>query len=31
MEHALLLPCNHFLTDDDVAFVCSAVADVVGR
>ena len=31
MEHALLLPCNHSLTDDDVDFVCSAVADVVGR
>jgi dTDP-4-amino-4,6-dideoxygalactose transaminase len=29
MEHALLLPCNHFLTDDDVDFVCTAVADVV--
>jgi CDP-6-deoxy-D-xylo-4-hexulose-3-dehydrase len=29
MEHALLLPCNHFLTDDDVDFVCDAVADVV--
>jgi CDP-6-deoxy-D-xylo-4-hexulose-3-dehydrase len=29
MEHALLLPCNHFLTDADVDFVCEAVADVV--
>ena len=29
MEHALLLPCNHFLTDDDVDFVCEAVSDVV--
>jgi dTDP-4-amino-4,6-dideoxygalactose transaminase len=29
MEHALLLPCNHFLADDDVEFVCDAVADVV--
>ena len=29
MEHALLLPCNHFLTDEDVDFVCTAVADVV--
>jgi CDP-6-deoxy-D-xylo-4-hexulose-3-dehydrase len=29
MEHALLLPCNHFLTDDDVDFVCDAVAEVV--
>lgn len=29
MEHALLLPCNHFLTDEDVDFVCGAVADVV--
>jgi CDP-6-deoxy-D-xylo-4-hexulose-3-dehydrase len=29
MEHALLLPCNHFLTDEDVDFVCAAVADVV--
>ena len=28
MEHALLLPCNHFLTDDDVRFVCDAVQDV---
>jgi len=31
MEHALLLPCNHFLTDDDVDFVCEAIADVVAR
>lgn len=30
MEHALLLPCNHFLTDDDVDFVCQAVTDVLG-
>ncbi len=29
MEHALLLPCNHFLADDDIEFVCDAVADVV--
>ena len=29
MEHALLLPCNHALTDEDVEFVCSAVSDVV--
>ena len=29
MEHALLLPCNHFLTDSDVDFVCEAIADVV--
>ncbi len=29
MEHALLLPCNHFLSDEDVDFVCTAVADVV--
>lgn len=29
MEHALLLPCNHFLTDDDVDAVCGAIADVV--
>lgn len=29
MEHALLLPCNHFLTDDDVDAVCAAIADVV--
>lgn len=26
MEHALLLPCNHFMADDDVAFVCDAIA-----
>ena len=29
MEHALLLPSNHGLTDADVDFVCSAVQDVV--
>ena len=29
MEHALLLPCNHALNDEDVEFVCSAVSDVV--
>ncbi|MEI2697927.1 MAG: DegT/DnrJ/EryC1/StrS family aminotransferase [Microthrixaceae bacterium] len=29
MEHTLLLPCNHFLTDDDVSFVCDAVARAV--
>jgi CDP-6-deoxy-D-xylo-4-hexulose-3-dehydrase len=31
MEHALILPCNHFLTDDDVDFVCGVVEDVVER
>lgn len=30
MERALLLPCNHFLTVDDVEYVCNAVADAVG-
>ncbi len=30
MEHALLLPCNHFMGDDDVDFVCSAIAEVLG-
>ena len=29
MEHALLLPCNHSLSDADVDFVCQAIADVV--
>ncbi len=29
MEHALLIPCNHFLDDADVDFVCDAIADVV--
>lgn len=29
MEHALLLPCNHFMADDDVDFVCSAIAEAV--
>lgn len=28
MEHALLLPCNHFMTDDDVDFVCGALGDI---
>ena len=31
MEHALLLPCNHFMSDDDVDFVCESVAGVVDR
>jgi CDP-6-deoxy-D-xylo-4-hexulose-3-dehydrase len=31
MEHALILPCNHFLTDDDVDFVCGVVEEVVSR
>ena len=31
MEHALLLPSNHFMSDDDVDFVCEAIADVVER
>jgi CDP-6-deoxy-D-xylo-4-hexulose-3-dehydrase len=30
MSHALLLPCNHFMDDDDVAFICEAIADVAG-
>ena len=29
MEHALLLPCNHILTGDDMEYVCNAVADAV--
>ena len=29
MEHALLIPCNHFLDDDDIDFVCEAIGDVV--
>lgn len=29
MEHALLLPCGHALTEDDVAFVCGAVDEVI--
>lgn len=29
MEHGLLLPCNHFMGDDDVDFVCSAIAEAV--
>lgn len=29
MEHGLLLPCNHFMGDDDVDFVCEAVAEVL--
>ncbi len=28
MEHALLLPCNHFLTESDVDFVCEAIGDI---
>jgi dTDP-4-amino-4,6-dideoxygalactose transaminase len=31
MEQGLLLPCNHFMSDDDVDFVCSAIAEVVAR
>jgi CDP-6-deoxy-D-xylo-4-hexulose-3-dehydrase len=31
MEHALILPCNHFLTDDDVDFVCGVIDEVVSR
>ena len=27
MEHALLLPCNHGMSDADVTFVCDAVTD----
>jgi CDP-6-deoxy-D-xylo-4-hexulose-3-dehydrase len=30
MEHGLILPCNHHLTDADVDFVCGVVEDVVG-
>ncbi len=29
MEHALLLPCNHFLSDEDISFVCDEVARVL--
>lgn len=29
MEHALLVPCNHGLGDDDVDFVCGAIAEVL--
>ena len=28
MEHALLLPSNHFMDDDDVDWVCEAIAEV---
>lgn len=28
MEHALLLPCNHFMTDEDLSFVCDAVEQI---
>src|SRR4051794_33804344 len=31
MEHALILPCNHFLTDEDVDFVCGVIDEVVNR
>lgn len=31
MEHGLLLPCNHFMDDDDVDFVCAAVVEVLGE
>lgn len=30
MEHAVLLPCNHGMTDDDVEFVEAAIDAVVG-
>jgi CDP-6-deoxy-D-xylo-4-hexulose-3-dehydrase len=30
MEYALLLPCNHFMGDDDVDFVCTAIEDTLG-
>jgi CDP-4-dehydro-6-deoxyglucose reductase, E1 len=30
MEHAVLLPSGHGLTDDDMDFVCDAVVDAVG-
>lgn len=29
MEHGLLLPCNHGLSEDDLDFVCSALAEVL--
>ncbi len=29
MEHALLLPCNHGLTEDDLEFVCDALVEVL--
>jgi CDP-6-deoxy-D-xylo-4-hexulose-3-dehydrase len=29
MAHAVLLPCNHFMSDDDVDFVCEAVDAVL--
>ncbi len=29
MERALLLPCNHFMGDDDVDFVCDTIAEVL--
>jgi CDP-6-deoxy-D-xylo-4-hexulose-3-dehydrase len=31
MEHALILPCNHFLTDDDIDFVCGVIDEVASR
>lgn len=30
MAHAVLLPCNHSMDDDDVDFVCGAIAEVLG-
>jgi CDP-6-deoxy-D-xylo-4-hexulose-3-dehydrase len=29
MEHGLILPCNHALTDADIDFVCAVIGDVV--
>lgn len=29
MEHGLILPCSHFLGDDDVDYVCAAIEEVI--
>jgi CDP-6-deoxy-D-xylo-4-hexulose-3-dehydrase len=29
MEHGLILPCGHGLSEDDVTYVCDATADIV--
>ena len=29
MEHALVLPCNHGLDDDDIDYICAAVDEVL--
>jgi CDP-6-deoxy-D-xylo-4-hexulose-3-dehydrase len=31
MAHGLLLPCNHFMSGEDVDFVCSALVDAVSE